>query len=74
MGLGESLKKLIQPEHREPEQAPDEGNGTIRVGGTVEPLSDEERARLIEKAQSDLPELDAKVEKNLDRLRELSRS
>jgi hypothetical protein len=37
-------------------------------------LSDEERARLIEKAQSDLPELDRKVEKNLDRLRKLSRS
>jgi hypothetical protein len=71
MGLGDSLKKLIQSDH--PEQ-PDEENGTSRAGGTVEPLSDEERARLIKKAQSDLPELDAKVEKNLDRLRGLSRS
>jgi hypothetical protein len=71
MGLGESLKKLI---HSDQLEQPDAETGTSQVGGTVEPLSDEERARLIKKAQSDLPELDAKVEKNLDRLRTLSRS
>ena len=83
MGLGENLKKLIHPENPEehpgeikerPLEGQEKERGTVRIGATVEPLSDEERARLIEEARSDLPELDRQVEKNLDRLRELSRS
>jgi hypothetical protein len=71
MGLGASLKKLIRPEQPEPEP---ERDIEAPESSKRRPLSDEERERLIEEARSDLPELDAKVEKNLDRLRGLSRS
>jgi hypothetical protein len=39
-----------------------------------QPLSEEDRERVIEEARSSLPELDRRVEENLDRLRDLSKS
>ena len=68
MGLRDTLRKLRddEPEEEQPIRA--------EAASKRRPLSDEEREQLIEEARSDLPELDRKVEKNLDRLRELSRS
>jgi hypothetical protein len=58
------------------EAPPRNGEGAAPNGAPParQPLSDEDRERLIEEARADLPKLDRQVEENLDRLRELSRS
>jgi hypothetical protein len=68
MGLRDTLRKLRDDEPEEERHIEAEESSKRR------PLSDEEREQLIEEARSDLPELDRKVEKNLGRLRDLSRS
>jgi hypothetical protein len=71
VGVVENIKKALTP-----------GNGAEDNDSPARPaekerpaaLTDEERERVIEEAREDLPALDKKVEENLSRLRDLSRS
>jgi hypothetical protein len=71
VGVVENIKKALTPGNGEH----DEDTAAVSEQKERPPaLTDEERERLIEEAREDLPALDKKVEENLSRLRDLSRS
>jgi len=71
MGLLDTFKNRGENRRDEPGEAVREQE---RSNGGRHALSDQEREELIEQTRSDLPELDRKLEENVDRLRELSKS
>lgn len=68
MGIQETIKKLREKDEpevkEEPQPQPQEGIAA----------SDEEKQALIEKSRQELGALDEKVEKNVERLREVANS
>jgi hypothetical protein len=71
MGVLDAFKKR-EERHRE-ERLEEAGNGGKEQRDRPA-LSDDERKRVIQEAREELPDLDRKVEENVERLRDLSRS